>query len=161
MIITPKYILAPFVPTPPEIVEHMLRLAEVTDRDLVYDLGCGDGRVLITAAKKYGARGFGVDIEPYWVEESTRNAEAAGVGNLVRFEHADAVELDLSPATVITLYLVDWSTSKMLSTISSQVRPGTRVISHNYRTADLKPVKEESFLDDEGKSHRVYLWITE
>jgi cyclopropane fatty-acyl-phospholipid synthase-like methyltransferase len=91
----PLHILAPYVPTPQDVVERMLELAQVTSRDLVYDLGCGDGRMVITAASKHGARGVGVDIERYWVSESEANAKQAGVEDLVTFTAGDALTLDL------------------------------------------------------------------
>lgn len=97
---TPRYILAPYVPTPPEVVEQMIRLADVQPADMVYDLGCGDGRLAIAAAASRGARCLAVDVEQYWVEQSRINAAAAGVSHLVQFEHCDATELDLRPATL-------------------------------------------------------------
>ena len=108
----PLYILAPYVPTPLDVVERMLELAQVTSRDTIYDLGCGDGRIVITAARKYGARGVGVDIEQHWATESQTNAQQAGVEDLVTFSAADALTVDLTPATVVTLYLVEWSTAR-------------------------------------------------
>jgi cyclopropane fatty-acyl-phospholipid synthase-like methyltransferase len=138
----------------------MLDMASITDNDRVYDLGCGDGRIPIAAASLYGARGVGIDIEPYWVDESRLSAKAAGVAEFVQFEAGDAMSVDLSPATVITLYLVDWSTQKMLSIIKSQVRAGTRIISHNFTTDDWEPARVESFTDAEGVCHTLYLWIT-
>jgi len=102
-------ILAPFMPTPHEVVERMLRLAAVTSKDMVYDLGCGDGRIPIAAARDFGARGVGFDIEPYRVAESHANAKKAGVEHLVEFRLQDAQTVDLSPASVVTLYLVQWS----------------------------------------------------
>src|SRR6267143_474680 len=96
-----RYILAPYVATPADVVDRMLRLAEVTNKDLVYDLGCGDGRMVIAAAKDFGARGVGVDIEPYWIEESMRKAKKAGVEHLTTFRVEDAMSVDLSPASVV------------------------------------------------------------
>src|SRR4029434_6355086 len=98
--------LAPYVPTPQEVVDQMLSLAEVTSKDVVYDLGCGDGRIPITAAQKYGARAIGVDIEPQRITESNANAKAAGVEKLVTFSLQDAMTVDVSDATVVTLYLL-------------------------------------------------------
>ena len=156
----PLYILAPFVPTPEDVVERMLQLAEVTSRDMVYDLGCGDGRIIITAAKKYGARGVGVDSEPYRVAESQENAKNAGVEHLVTFKLQDALCADISPATVVMLYLVHWSTLKLLPIISSSVRPGTRIVSHSFSMGDLGPIKVEQFIDSSGTARTLYLWIT-
>jgi cyclopropane fatty-acyl-phospholipid synthase-like methyltransferase len=157
----PRYILAPFVPTPEDVVERMLKLAEVTSRDVVYDLGCGDGRIIITAATKYGARGVGVDIEPYWVAESRSSAQKAGVDHLVTFSLQDAMTVDLSAATVVMLYLVHWSTSKLQPIIKRQVKPGTRVVSHSFTMGDWTPVKTETFTDASGSVRRLYLWIVD
>ena len=155
----PLYILAPFVPTPKDVVERMLQIAEVTSRDLVYDLGCGDGRIIITAASKYGARGVGVDIEPYRVAESQSGAKKAGVEDLVTFKLQDAMTMDLSPATVVMLYLVQWSTSKLEPIIRRQVRPGTRIVSHNFGFDGWTPAKTEKFTDVSGSLGTLYLWI--
>jgi SAM-dependent methyltransferase len=158
-IVTPLYVLAPFLPTPPEVVDRMLELGEVTRQDTVYDLGCGDGRIIITAASKYGARGVGVDIEPYRVAESQSNAQAAGVEQLVTFKQQDAMTVDLSAATVVTLYLVGWSTEMLQPIIAKTGRPGTRIISHNFGNRDWTPTKTEKFTDEDGKKHTLYLWI--
>ncbi len=154
----PLYILAPFVPTPQDVVDQMLELGNVTDTDVLYDLGCGDGRVVITAAKKYGARGFGVDLEPYRVEESKANAKAAGVEGMVTIKLQDALTLDVSPATVVTLYLVEWSTNKLKPMLTSQLKHGARIVSHNYAMGDWEPARVESFTDSIGKTHTLYLW---
>ncbi len=154
----PLYILAPFVPTPQDVVDRMLELGNVTDTDVLYDLGCGDGRVVITAAKKYGARGFGVDLEPYRVEESKANAKAAGVEGMVTIKLQDALTLDVSPATVVTLYLVEWSTNKLKPMLTSQLKHGARIVSHNYAMGDWEPARVESFTDSIGKTHTLYLW---
>ena len=137
----------------------MLQLGEVTSQDTVYDLGCGDGRIIIAAAKQCGARGVGVDIEPYRVAESQANAQAAGVEPLVTFRHQDAMTVDLSAATVVMIYLVHWSTEKLRPVILKSARPGTRVISHNFGMADWKPITTEEFKDEEGNVHTLYLWI--
>jgi cyclopropane fatty-acyl-phospholipid synthase-like methyltransferase len=154
-----EYILAPYVPTPHEVVDRMLQLAEVTDRDVVYDLGCGDGRIVIAAAPQFGARGVGVDIEPHWIEESQRNAELAGVDQLVTFKLQDALTVDLSPATVVTLYLVEWSTSKLRPIIESTVKPGTRIVSHSFGIESWAPAKVERFVDASGHDRTLHLWI--
>ena len=157
----PLYILAPFVPTPQDVVERMLQLAEVTSQDLVYDLGCGDGRIIITAARKYGARGVGVDIEPYRVTESQSNAKKCGVEHLVTFSLQDAMTVDLSPATVVLLYLVHWSTSKLQQIIKRQVKPGTRIVSHSFGMGNWTPLKTEKFTDASGKDRTLYLWLVD
>lgn len=159
----PLFILAPFVPTPQDVVERMLELAQVTSEDIVYDLGCGDGRIVITAARKYGARGVGVDIEPYWVTESQSNAQKAGVEDLVTFTTTDALSLDLISATVVTLYLVEWSTAKLQPIIRSQVKVGTRIVSHSFGVdmGDWKPNQTETFIDSTGSTRKLHLWIVE
>jgi SAM-dependent methyltransferase len=153
------YILAPHVPTPSDVADRMLQIAALTDEDVVYDLGCGDGRIVIAAAKGYGARGVGVDIEPYWVEQSLANAQAAKVSALVRFEHQDAMSVDLRAATVITLYLMHWSMQLLAPLIVERANLGTRVVSHNFAVEGWEPVRMESFTDARGDTHRLYLWI--
>jgi SAM-dependent methyltransferase len=155
----PLYILAPFVPTPPDVVRRMLQLGEVTNQDIVYDLGCGDGRIIIASAQQYGARGVGVDIEPYRVAESQSNAEAAGVAHLVIFRLQDATTVDLSAATVVMIYLVHWSTEMLRPLIAKTARPGTRIISHNFGMGDWAPMRTEKFTDEGGNTHTLYLWI--
>ena len=156
---TSLYILAPFVPTPPDVVERMLQLGDVTNTDTVYDLGCGDGRIIITAARKYGARGVGVDIEQYRVAESQSHAQAAGVERLVTFRQQDAMTVDLSAATVVMLYLVGWSTEKLGPIIAETARAGTRIVSHNFGMAGWVPIKTEKFTGEDGNPHSLYLWI--
>ncbi len=159
MFIPPKYILAPYVPTPLEVVERMVRIADVQASDTAYDLGCGDGRVLINAAATRGAKGVGVDIEPYWIEQSRLNASLAGVSELVRFECGDALAVDLAPATVVFLYLVHWSTQLVASHLLNHVRPGTRIVSHSF-PIEAFPTATDSFVDAEGTLRTVFLWKT-
>ncbi len=147
----PRYILAPFVPTPPEVVERMLDLAGVTSADTVYDLGCGDGRIVIAAAQR-GARAVGVDIEPHWVAESTRNAAAAGVSGSASFELQDALAADLSPATVVMLYLVEWSTRMLDEKLAAELRPGARIVSHSFGMGDRPAEKTEQWVDSTGRA---------
>ena len=116
-------ILAPFVPTPHDVVDRMLLLAEVTAADTVYDLGCGDGRIIVAAARKYGARGVGVDVEPGMMEITLENIARAGVRDLVEFRLQDAQTVDLRPATVVMLYLVEWSTARFQSVILRTCAP--------------------------------------
>jgi len=137
----------------------MLRLADVTRSDVVYDLGCGDGRMVIAAAKDFGARGVGVDIEPYWIEESIRNAKKVGVEHLTTFNVEDAMSVDLSPASVVMLYLVEWSMAKLRPIIESRARPGTRIVSHSFGMDNLTPSKVEKFVAADGVSRTLYLWI--
>lgn len=154
----PRYILAPYVPTPPEVVERMLDLAGVTGSDVVYDLGCGDGRIVIAAAKR-GARAVGVDIEPHWVAEATKNAAAAGVSDLATFEVQDALVLDVSPATVVMLYLVEWSTRMLDEKLAAELRPGARIVSHSFGMGDRPAEKSEQWVDSTGQSRTLRLWI--
>lgn len=155
----PRYILAPFLPSPPDVVDRMLTLAEVSGSDRVFDLGCGDGRVVIAAARRHGARGVGVDIEPYRVEESRQNALLAGVSDRVRFEHGDALTIDLSQATVIFLYLVHWSMQMLAPVIARQVVPGTRIVSHSFPITSWTPTRTDTFFDSTGLERTLYLWV--
>ena len=123
--------LAPYVPTPEDVVERMLTLADVKAGDVVYDLGCGDGRIPIAAAKR-GARGVGVDIDPRRIEESNANAKTAGVEKLVEFRLQDALTVDVSPATVVTLYLLSSSNAKLRPILTRQLKPGSRIVSHAF-----------------------------
>ena len=150
--------LAPYVPTPQIVVDKMLELAEVTSKDLVYDLGCGDGRIVITAAKKYGAHGVGVDIDPQRIDESVANAKAAGVENLVTFKLVDAMKVDVSPATVVTLYLLSSSNMALRPILTKQLKPGARIVSHAFSMGDWAPLKTETMDDDHGFRRTLYLW---
>jgi|SRR5687767_7967946 precorrin-6B methylase 2 len=142
-----------FVPTPDDIVNTMLKMAGVTKKDTVYDLGCGDGRIVITAAQKYGARGVGVDIDPDRVAEATENAKKAGVVNRVKIVRGDLFETDLSPATVVTLYLLTELNLKLRPKLLRELNPGTRVVSHAFSMGDWKPERTA-----EVSGTTVYLW---
>ena len=157
----PQESLAPYVPTPQDVVERMLDLAGVGRNDVVYDLGCGDGRIVITAAKKYGARGVGVDIDPVRIAESNANAEAAGVAALVEFRLQDAMTVDVSPATVVTLYLLGSSNRKLRPILTRQLKPGARIVSHAFSMGDWDAEKEDLFVDSGGTQRRLYLWIAD
>jgi SAM-dependent methyltransferase len=150
--------LAPYVPTPHDVVEQMLELAGVTRTDVVYDLGCGDGRLVIAAAKKYGARGVGIDIDPDRIAESTANAKAAGVEHLVTFKQGDALDADVSEATVVTLYLLSSSNLKLRPKLTRQLKPGSRIVSHAFGMGDWEPDKSVDYQDVNGSSRRLYLW---
>jgi SAM-dependent methyltransferase len=150
--------LAPFVPTPQEVVDRMLQLADVKKTDVVYDLGCGDGRIPITAAKVYGARGVGVDIDPQRIAESNANAKAAGVTHLVTFKLQDALTTDVSEATVLMLYLLSSSNLKLRPILTKQLKPGTRIVAHNFGMGDWEPDKTDSFTDSAGSRRTLYLW---
>jgi SAM-dependent methyltransferase len=142
-----------YVPTPPDVVEAMLRAADVKPIDVVYDLGCGDGRIVIAAAKQYGAHGVGIDIDPERIKEATANAERAGVTDKVRFLQADLFEADLSDATVVALYLLPSINEKLRPKLMRELKPGTRVVSHAFDMGDWKPDRQ---LNVNGR--RVLLW---
>jgi len=150
--------LAPYVPTPHDVVERMLELAQVTRKDLVIDLGCGDGRIPIAAAKKYGARGLGVDIDPQRIEEAQAAAKRHGVQHLVIFKLQDAMTVDVSQATVVTLYLLTSSNVALRPLLTRQLKPGARIVSHAFRMGDWEPEKVEEFVDVRGESRILYLW---
>jgi SAM-dependent methyltransferase len=153
--------LAPYVPTPQDVVDRMLALGQVTKDDVVYDLGCGDGRIVITAAKQFGARGVGVDIDPQRIQESEANAKAAGVDKLVSFKLQDAMTVDVSPATVVTLYLLSASNMKLRPILTKQLRPGARIVSHAFTMGDWPPAKTDEFTDSTGSMRSLYLWTTD
>ena len=143
-----------FVPTPNEVVDMMLKMAGVTKKDTVYDLGCGDGRIVIAAAQKYGARGVGIDIDPDRVAEATENTRKAGVTKLVKIVRGDLFEADISEATVVTLYLLTELNRKVRPKLLRDLRPGTRVVSHAFSMGgDWEPEREESV-----QGTTVYLW---
>jgi len=121
-----------FVPTPQEVVDAMLKLAKVTKNDVIYDLGSGDGRIPITAAKTYGARGVGIDIDPQRIKEATENLKTAGVGDRVKFLNQDLFTTDISEATVVTLYLLPSLNVKLIPKLNKELKPGTRVVSHAF-----------------------------
>ena len=142
-----------FVPTPQEVVDAMLKLAKVTKNDVVYDLGSGDGRIPITAAKTYGARGVGIDIDPQRIKEATENLKNSGVGDRVKFLNQDLFTTDISEATVVTLYLLTRLNEKLKPKLLKDLKPGTRVVSHAFDMGDWKPEETASV----GASS-VYLW---
>lgn len=152
--------LAPFVPTPMIIVEKMLEMAKVDKNDIVFDLGCGDGRIVITAAKKHGAHGVGIDIDPRRIEESTAGAREAGVEHLVEFRLEDAMKTDISKATIVTLYLLTKSNELLRPVLEKKLKPGVFVVSHNYRIPgwDQKEIDFFSILDALGEEHYIYLY---
>ena len=148
---------APFVATPPDVVMRMLTLAQVGPGDVVYDLGCGDGRIIIAAARTFGARGVGVDINPTRIEEARRNAKEAGVEHLVTFHVQDALETNVSEATVVTLYLVSALNVRLRPILTTQLRPGARIVSHNFPIGDWEPDVVDVF-SGAGQSRTLYLW---
>jgi len=149
---------APFVATPPDVVDRMLALAQVSATDVVYDLGCGDGRIVIAAARTYGARGVGVDIDPARIEEARANARRAGVEHLVTFRVEDARTTEISEATVVTLYLVAALNAQLRPRLASQLRPGTRIVSHNFPIGDWIPDRVDVFGGVDGQTRTLLLW---
>jgi SAM-dependent methyltransferase len=142
-----------FVPTPQEVVDEMLKLAGVKAGDVVYDLGCGDGRIVITAAQRYGARGIGIDIDPQRIKEATANAQKAGVTDRVKFMQADLFETNISEANVVTLYLLPSLNLKLQPKLMRELRAGSRVVSHSFDMGDWKADREQ---DVNGR--HIYLW---
>jgi SAM-dependent methyltransferase len=154
----------PYVPSTERAVEEMLKLAEVKKTDIVYDLGCGDGRIVIAAAKIYGARGVGIDINPERIKEARENARRAGVEHLVRFEENDLFVANIREATVVTLFLLPQVNLKLKPRLLSELKPGTRVVSNTFDMGDWKPVKqvnlaESGDIEYSGLSDRFFLWI--
>jgi hypothetical protein len=149
----------PFVPTPEQVVETMLEVAKVTKDDVLYDLGSGDGRIVITAAKKYGIRGVGYDLDPERVKEARDNARAAGVADRVRFEVQNVFDADFREATVVTMYLLPAVNLKLRPRILGELRPGTRVVSHDFDMGDWTPEKTVTVTGAGGREHTVYLWV--
>jgi hypothetical protein len=154
--------LAPYVPTPMPVVEKMLELAELGPDDVLYDIGCGDGRIVITAAKEYGVRGVGIDILPRLVEESKANARKEGVEKLTRFICMDATKADLSEATVVTLYLLPESNTFLEPLLERDLPVGARVVSHGYTMAgwDNRMIGEATVVDEKGQEHSVFAYRT-
>jgi SAM-dependent methyltransferase len=142
-----------FVPTPQEVVDAMLKLAKVSANDVVYDLGSGDGRLPVTAARVYGARGVGIDIDPQRIREANENAKAANVTDKVRFLNQDLFTTNISEATVVTLYLLPSLNLKLLPKLNSELKPGTRVVSHAFDMGDIKPQQQ---INVNGRT--VYFW---
>jgi ribosomal protein L11 methylase PrmA len=142
-----------FVPTPQEVVEDMLRLANVQKDDVLYDLGSGDGRIAITAARRYGIKATGIDIDPERIREANENAKKAGVTNLVQFRQEDLFAADFKDATVITLYLLPDLNVKLRPKLWSELKPGTRIVSHQFEMGAWKPEKR---LESNGRT--IYFW---
>jgi cyclopropane fatty-acyl-phospholipid synthase-like methyltransferase len=143
-----------YVPTPPDVVDKMLELAAVTKNDIVLDLGSGDGRIPIAAAKNFGARARGVDINPVRIEEANANLKGSGVENLVTFVQGDVFEVPIADATVVTLYLFPHVMLKLRDRLRKELKPGTRVVSHEFMMGDWEPKQTERV-----RNSRVHLWI--
>jgi len=142
-----------FVPTPQEVVDAMLKLAKVGPNDVVYDLGSGDGRIPITAAKTYGARGVGIDIDPQRIREATENLKQAGVGDKVKFLNQDLFTTPIGEATVVTMYLLPTLNVKVLPKLNAELKPGTRVVSHAF---DIEGYPPQQTINVNGRT--VYMW---
>lgn len=143
-----------YVPTPTAVVNEMLRLADVQSNDLVYDLGSGDGRIVIAAAKQRGARGIGIDIDPKRIQEANENAKKEGVTDLVEFRQQDLFQTDFKDATVVTLYLLPRLNLQLRPKLLRELKPGTRIVSHAFDMGDWKP---EQVVEVEGRT--VYYWV--
>jgi precorrin-6B methylase 2 len=142
-----------FVPTPQEVVDAMLKLAKVGANDVVYDLGSGDGRIPITAAKTYGARGVGIDIDPQRIREANENLKTAGVADKVRFLNQDLFTTNIGEATVVTLYLLPSLNLKLIPKLNAELKPGTRVVSHAFDMGDAKPLQTQNV-----NGRTIYFW---
>ncbi len=147
-----------FEPTPPHIVTAMLELAQVTPKDVVYDLGSGDGRIAITAAKRFGAQGVGIEIHAGRVEEARANAEQAGVARRVRFIQQDLFDADLRPANVVTLFLRAEANVMLRPKMLRELAPGARIVSYIHEMGEWKPQKATYTVDRLGWYDRIYLW---
>lgn len=150
--------IAPFVPTPQEVVDRMLELAQVSQGDLLYDLGSGDGRIVITAARRYRAQAVGFEIDSALVTHSRRNIKEAGVEALAEIRDQDVRTVDLSPASVVTMYLYPGANLRLRAAIRRQLKPGSRVVSHDFSMGDWKPDRVEQMTDSSGLVRTIYLW---
>lgn len=148
----------PYVPTHESLVEEMLNMAKVGGGDVLYDLGSGDGRIVITAARKFGTRGVGYDLDPERVSEARENARRAGVTDRVRFEQQDIFTATIADATVVTMYLLPDVNMRLRPKLLSELKPGTRIVSHNYDLGDWQPVQRKE-MDVSGVNHTLFLWI--
>lgn len=151
---TTPHLDVPYVPSPDAVVDGMLKLAAVKPTDVVYDLGCGDGRIVISAAKTYGAKGIGVDINPERIQEAQANAKKAAVEQQVKFEENDLFKADIGGATVVTLYLLPSVNERLKPKLLKELKPGTRIVSHSFDMGDWKPDRET-----EVEGRHLYLWI--
>ena len=142
-----------YVPTPQEVVDKMLLMAAVKEGDVLYDLGSGDGRIVVTAAKRYKVRGVGIDIDPQRIREAQENARVAGVTDLVQFRNEDLFQTNISEATVVTLYLLESLNEKLRPKLLRDLKPGTRIVSHAFRMGSWEPERTE-----EVNGNMIYYW---
>lgn len=151
---------APFVKSPDQVVERMLALAKINSDDLVYDLGCGDGRLVVTAAAKYGCRGIGFDIDPERIAEATENAKTHQVDHLVEIRQQDVFTVDLSKADVVVMYLLPWMVKELIPEFRA-MKPGCRIVSHDFPIEGILPDHEEEiFVKDQSDRHVIYRYVT-
>ncbi|MBM0741161.1 class I SAM-dependent methyltransferase [Phormidium sp. CLA17] len=148
-----------FIPTPPAVIEGMLELLQVTSQDVVYDLGCGDGRILITAAQRFGAHGVGIDVDPNRIQAATANAIAAGVSDRVTFHHQNLYESDFSPATIVILYLLTHLNLKLKPQLFQQLKPGTRIVSHDFDMGNWTPDQVIQIPIEADEIATLYYWV--
>jgi SAM-dependent methyltransferase len=147
-----------FVATPQDAVERMLEMAGVTKSDVLYDLGCGDGRILVTAARKYGCKAVGYDLDPLRLQEARKNAARHGVNHLVTIERQDVLKADLQEASVVTLYLGTEINARLIPQLE-KLRPGARIVSHEFALGDIPPDKTVDMISHaDGLKHTIYLW---
>ena len=149
---------APFVPTPPEVVSRMLELAEIKQGDVLYDLGSGDGRIVVAAAKKFGIRAVGFEIDPGLVKDSRQFVKQAGLEELVEIREQDIRTVDFSPASVVTMYLYPAANLRLRPVLMRELKPGSRVISHDFGMGSWKPERVERLTDTAGLSRTIYRW---
>ena len=154
----------PFVPTPLEVIDKMLDLAAVKKGDVVYDLGSGDGRIVIRAAQKYAVRAVGIEMDTLLLDKARQDAKAAGVSHLVQFRKEDAMKVDLSQATVVTLYMLPWFNEAMKPSFKKYLKPGSRIVAHDFGIEGWQPDKTEKLSAPEKKTggyrhyHTIHLW---
>jgi len=150
--------LAPYVASPMNVVKKMLEIAKVKPDDIVYDLGSGDGRIVIMAAHDFGARGIGVDINPNMVKEARGKVEEAKVGDRVKIIQGHILEADLKPATVVTMYLTTGANEKVRPKLEAELKPGARIVTHDFSIPKWESVEELKFRDD-YRVHTIYLYV--
>jgi uncharacterized protein (TIGR03000 family) len=157
----PDDIFIRYVPTPMPVVEAMLRLAEVGDRDVVYDLGCGDGRIVVTAVSRFGAkRGVGVDLDPERIKDSKATARAAGLEDRVEFRQEDVLKLaDLGEASIVMLYMNEELNVRLRPILQKSLKPGSRIVSHRFMMGDWMPVRSITVKDRDGTPYELHLWV--
>jgi cyclopropane fatty-acyl-phospholipid synthase-like methyltransferase len=154
----PAVLFVAFVETPQDIVDRMLKMARVTKDDVVCDLGCGDGRIVVTAAKRYGCRAVGYDLDPLRVEEARENAEQSGVAHLITIEQKDVLTVDLEEVSVVTIYMGTEMNARLIPQLS-RLKPGARIVSHEFGLGNIPPDKTvEMTSRDSGRRHKIHLW---